>query len=56
MRPLTESVTARMPLASAATPIGASNWPTARPELPNDPCSAPPRSKTSMRSLPVFAT
>jgi hypothetical protein len=45
-----------MPLASAATPSGASNWPFARPEAPKLRSSAPPRSKTSMRSLPVFAT
>ena len=55
-RPLTESVTARMPAASVATPSGALNWPGARPELPNERCSVPLRSKTSMRSSPVFAT
>ena len=56
MRPLTESATARRPLASAATPTGALNWPGPRPDVPKERSSAPPRSKTSMRSLPVFVT
>ena len=55
-RPLTESVTARMPVLSAATPSGPSNWPVARPEVPNERFSVPLASKTSMRSLPVLAT
>ena len=55
-RPLTESVTARIPELSAATPSGASNWPDARPEVPNERFSVPEVSKTSIRSLPVLAT
>ena len=55
-RPLTESVTARMPPASDVTPTGASNCPAARPEAPNERSSVPPLSNTSMRSLPVLAT
>ena len=55
-RPFTASVTARMPFESAATPEGVLNCPSARPEVPNDRSRRPETSKTSMRSLPVFAT
>ena len=55
-RPLTESATARIPEPSAPTPSGVLNWPLARPDAPNDRSSPPLRSKTSMRSLPVFVT
>ena len=55
-RPLTASVTARMPLESAAIPDGVLNWPSARPDVPKERSSRPLRSKTSMRSSPVLAT
>jgi hypothetical protein len=44
MRPLTLSVTARIPAGSEATPIGVLNWPVARPDVPIERSSVPPRS------------
>jgi hypothetical protein len=55
-RPLIESATARTPLASAASPSGALNWPGPRPETPHERSSLPLRSNTSIRSLPVLVT
>ena len=56
IRPLIESATARVPPASAPTPIGWMNCPAARPEAPKEPSEVPPTSKTSIRLPPGSAT